>query len=73
MDAKNEFDKKLETWKERIPEEVAEASIFVNDTLDLCLSSAKTVFGDNVAPEVALAIYDRIVARIKNNNQSNSG
>jgi hypothetical protein len=49
--------------------ELKDAAIFVNDTLPLCLASAKSVFGDAATPEVALAIYDRILARVELKSQ----
>ncbi len=45
--------------------EVKDAAIFVNDTLDLCSRSAKQVFGDAATPADAFAIYDRIIPRLK--------
>ena len=65
MKRDNPFDKKLEVWKSRIPEEVLEAATFVNDTLELSLASAQSVFEKDATHEHALAIYDRIAARIQ--------
>ena len=64
MKADNPFDKKLETWAARTPEDVREAAIFVTDTLDLCWASAQTVFEHTATSEITLAIYDRIRARM---------
>ncbi|MHB2026497.1 MAG: hypothetical protein ACYCPQ_07655 [Elusimicrobiota bacterium] len=59
------FDKKLDLWQGRIPREIHDSAVFVNDTLKLCWASAQSVFEKNATPEHALAIYDRIVARAK--------
>jgi hypothetical protein len=64
MKAENPLDKKLEVWADRTPEDVREAAIFVTDTLDLCWASAQTVFEHKATPELTLAIYDRIRARM---------
>jgi len=66
MKADNPFDKKLETWARagRVPTDVHEAAVFVNDTMELCWASAQSVFEDKATPETALAIFDRVCARI---------
>ena len=64
MKTDNPFDKKIEIGKGRIPHKVEGAAIFVTDTLDLCLAAAVTVFEEKATPELALAIYDRVVARM---------
>lgn len=66
------FDKKLDIWGNRVPENVQEATTYINDTLELCWASARQVFGDKANPEHALQIYDRIILRIKNEARSNS-
>lgn len=65
MDTNNPFDKKLDLWKIHLPEEIRDAAIYVTDTLDLCLASAQSVFGENISHEMALEIYDRVVDRIQ--------
>ncbi len=64
MKADNPFDKKLEIWKNRIPQQVRDASVFVTDTLDLSWAAAQSIFEDKATPEIALAIYDRLVDRM---------
>ncbi len=63
MGFNSEFDKKIEDIKRVVPEKLHEAFVFVNDTLDICRQSAKEIFGENVKPEYAFRIYDRIVKR----------
>ncbi len=64
MKADNPFDRKLEVLKGRAPAGVVDGAIFVVDTLDLCIAAAETLFEEKTTPELALAIYDRIVPRI---------
>lgn len=64
MKADNPFDKKLDVWGDRVPEDVRTASTFVNDTLELCWASAQSIFEDKATPETALAIFDRVCAGI---------
>jgi len=45
--------------------ELKDAAIFVNDTLELAWACAKNVFDEKVDPEIAVAIYDRIVDRLE--------
>ncbi|MGL5874205.1 MAG: hypothetical protein ACRC2R_17860 [Xenococcaceae cyanobacterium] len=66
----NPFDKKLDLHKNDIPWNVRDELVWVHDTLDLCWASAKTIFGENVTPEIALAIYDRVVSRIQESEDS---
>jgi hypothetical protein len=61
----NPFDRKLEAIRSLAPECVVEASVYVTDTLDLCRTSAESVFGDEATPELALEIYDRVEERIE--------
>ncbi|MGL5062201.1 MAG: hypothetical protein ACRC62_19675 [Microcoleus sp.] len=60
----NLFDTKLHNSRNRIPSEVNAALVWVHDTLEFCFASAKTHFGDDVSPLIALEIYDRVVQRI---------
>jgi hypothetical protein len=41
-----------------------DAAIFVHDTLGIAHSSARSLFGDDVPAHIAVAIYDRIVAKM---------
>ena len=61
---KNPFDQKLKLWKQQIPRDVTDAAIFVTDTLDVCWASAQSVFEERATPDIALAIYDRLVKRM---------
>jgi len=63
MKTDNPFDCALDAQK-GIPENVREQVVWVTDTLDLCWASAKSVFEKQATPELALAIFDRVVARI---------
>jgi hypothetical protein len=64
MKMENPFDQKLEIWKHQIPRDVTDAAIFVTDTLDVCWASAQSVFEERATPDIALAIYDRLVKRM---------
>ena len=65
MNTDNPFDKKLEVWGARTPDGVRDAAVFVTDTLELCWAAARAIFEDKATPEAALAIYDRVRARIE--------
>lgn len=75
MNQLNPFDDKLELMNRHSPRTllvsntpwsvIRDASVFVNDTLELCQASAKQVFGKDVSPEIALGIFDRVIAQIK--------
>ena len=41
-----------------------DAAIFVHDTLGIAYSSARSLFGDDVTADIAIAIYDRMVAKM---------
>ena len=41
-------------------EHTAEAASYVHDTLELAWLAATDLFGENVSPEIAVAIYDRM-------------
>ena len=73
MRANNPFDKMLEAGKGQIPTDVLDAAVFVTDTMDLCIASAKAVFETQYSTELALEMYDRVVERMymdKNNKNS---
>lgn len=59
----NPFDKHLEINK--FSADVRESAVFVTDTLNIAWLSAQSVFEDTATPEIAIAIYDRIAARIQ--------
>jgi hypothetical protein len=67
------FDQKLEIWKGHIPEDVVDAAVFVNDTLELSWASAQSVFGEKATPEIALAIFDRLAARLPSRKTPSEG
>lgn len=64
MKTDNSFDRKLEARGSRIPDDVRDAAVFVTDTMELCWAAAQAVFEEKATPEAALAIYDRIRARM---------
>ncbi len=44
----------------RGPEHTADAASYVHDTLELAWLAATDLFGHEVSPEIAVAIFDRI-------------
>lgn len=58
------FDRKLDLWKGRIPEEVLSSTVFVRDTLALCKAIAESIFGDSPPPHVVFDIYRFVVSEI---------
>ena len=67
MKTDNPLDKKLELWasRGRTPAKVHDAVVFASDTLELSWAAAQAIFEDRATPEAALAIYDRVRARIE--------
>lgn len=65
MKTDNPFDKYLEVNRGRIPENILDAAVYTNDTLNIAWLSAQSIFGDKSTPEIALAIYDRLQQAIK--------
>lgn len=73
MDWTTEFDKKLKEITESHSMRamrtdwptINDASVFVHDTLNLCLASARTLFGEDVTPRVVFDIYDRVLEEIQ--------
>jgi hypothetical protein len=59
------FNQKLELYGYHIPHKVRDAAVFVTDTLELSWASAQSVFGDKATPEIALAIYDRVIDKMR--------
>ena len=70
MDNVDPFDKKLDIRGPYIPNEVKDSAIWVNDTLDLCWASAQSVFGEQATPELAVAILDKVMAKIAMDRQA---
>lgn len=64
MKKDNPFDHALDVRKS-IPADVREEAVWITDTVDLCWDSARAVFEDRATPETALAIFDRLAARIE--------
>lgn len=64
MRGNNPFDRALEA-RAGIPEDVRESAVWVTDTLDLCWDSARAVFEERAEPSLALAIFDRVVDRMR--------
>jgi hypothetical protein len=62
----NPFDRRIDilTKSRETPKGVVDAAVFVHDTIELAWMAAEDVFGDKATPDVALAIYDRIAARM---------
>lgn len=63
MNKDNEFDKRMELYRGRIPNHIRDALIETTDTLDFCYSAVKSVFGDQATPENALALCNIVVTR----------
>ena len=66
MKTENPLDKKLELWESRgrTPAHVHDVVVFVSDTLELSWAAAQAIFEDKATPEAALAIFDRVCARM---------
>lgn len=61
--ANNAFDRKLEAQRANLPDGMADAAIYVHDTLDLAVAVAQSYFGPRPPREAVLAVYDRIAAK----------
>ena len=70
MNVDNPFDRKLDINRDKIPNDILYALVDVNDTMVMCWASAKSVFEDKATPEIAIAMYDRIVKKIAENESS---
>ncbi len=44
----------------RAPEEYRASAVYVHDTLLTARAAARSLFGDGVAPEVVMSVYDRL-------------
>lgn len=69
-DTLDPFSRKLVNNENRIPSDIHEALVYVHDTVEFCIASAKTHFGEDVSPEIVLGIYDRVVQRINDYRES---
>lgn len=57
----NAFDRHIEHLHGHAPAGAIEAAQSVRDTLETAWITAQTVFGDRATPELALAVYDRLL------------
>jgi hypothetical protein len=71
MKIDNPFDRKLKDWGNDIPQDVRDAAVYVTDTIELSWSAAQAIFEEKATPELALAIYDRITAKILAQSKTN--
>jgi hypothetical protein len=55
------FEGKRDFRENKIYADVADSATFVVNTLELALTGAEWLFPEKATPELALAIYDRIV------------
>ncbi len=74
MNINNPFDKKIEIMGRTASlnsvanqSNIVDAAIFVTDTIDLSQASAEALFEERATPDLALAIFDRVVARMASN------
>jgi hypothetical protein len=66
------FEKKLALWKSRMPEELTDACIFVNDTLEMSMAIGKQQFGYKVSQDTAMGIYRSIINALETGNHGTS-
>jgi hypothetical protein len=66
-DWRDNFDKMLDGLSKspQTPVAMADSAAYIHDTLKLAWASAKTIFGKNVSPEIAIAICDRMIGEQK--------
>lgn len=62
MDKVNPLDTHLDNQKNRIPEDLKNAVIDVADQMDLAWMATQSVFKDAATPELAVMVYDRLIA-----------
>lgn len=72
MNKENEFDKRMELLRGRIPTEIRDALIETTDTLDLCLTAVQTVFGEKASPDYAIALCNIVVMRYLSMHQGDN-
>lgn len=63
MKSDNPLDKHLKINK--FPNHITDPVVFVSGTLDIAWIAAQSIFEDKATPDVALAIFDRVVARMQ--------
>lgn len=64
MNTDNPLDKHIELYSSRIPTELRDAATETADQMELAGLIAKTVFKDDATPELSVAMYDRMIARL---------
>jgi hypothetical protein len=67
-DLTTKFDRRIDILSKRMGDVpatgVVDAAVYVHDTLETAWLAAESIFGEKATPDVALAIYDRIVRKI---------
>lgn len=63
MKIDNPLDKHLKI--NRYPSYINDPVVWVADTMDIAWIAAQAVFEDKATPEIAVAIFDRIVSRMQ--------
>lgn len=66
IDKENKLDDHLELNKARLPPGLKQSAEEIADQLDLALLIAQTVFKKDATPELAIQVYDRLIARQAN-------
>lgn len=56
----NKFDNFLNLYSDKLPSDIVDASVYVNDTLEIAQRIAIDLFGTKVSESTVIAIYDRI-------------
>ncbi|AFZ57432.1 hypothetical protein H6G54_26175 [Anabaena cylindrica FACHB-243] len=64
----NKFDDFLSLHSDNVPSDIVEASVYVNDTLEIAQRIAIDLFGKEVSETTVISIYDRIKAKQDNLN-----
>ncbi|MDB9454355.1 hypothetical protein [Dolichospermum circinale] len=59
----NKFDDFLNLYANKLPSDIVEACVYVNDTLEIANRIAIDLFGKEVSQNTVIAIYDRIKAK----------
>ncbi len=63
MDLRGQFDKKIDLYQGKIPSDVLDALVWVNDTMEFAKASAEQVFGEGVSSKTVVDVYDRVIAK----------
>lgn len=70
MSETDPFERRLKLRQPYTPREITDSAIWVHDTLELCWSSAQSIFKEQATPEIAIAILDKVMAKIEIDKQS---